>query len=273
MAVLACSDILAALIFDRRIVPVRCDSAGPSVRLVNTMLKDPAIEAEAVLAFPADVLSVASADVVRHGYVAGGAELVAQYAVQSGKVIVTVNSGADGELFLLSVRAGLVGGEEVEQSLSVFVLGRDWQMPSTGHAGWLTTHEFIDRFGLDETISATASDAGGALDRAFLVAKLQDAQAEAEANIATKYALPLADVPAILKTVVADLARARLYRRGLPEEVAENAKIQRRILERISTGSLNLPVPAGSTAESAESDVPVSGWSGGSVYPDGLQGY
>jgi phage gp36-like protein len=236
------------------------------------LLKDPASQITATLAFAAPVLSVVSADVERRGYVAGGAELVPVCTVQAGNVVVTANGGADGELFMLTVRAGMAGGEEAEQQLQIMVVSRDWAMPG-GDAGWLTTHEFIERFGLDETISATASDAGGALDRAFLVAKLQDAQAEAEANIASKYALPLVDVPAILKTAVADLARARLYRRGVPEEVAENAKIQRRILERISTGSLNLPMPSGSPAESAESDVPVSGWSGGSAYPDGLAGY
>jgi phage gp36-like protein len=239
---------------------------------MKILLKDPATAMQAPLAFIGQVVAVASVDVARFGYVPGGADLQVQHVIALGIVSLTFAGGADGELFTLTVRATMTNGDEAEQQLQVMVLGRDWTMPN-GDGGWLNTHEFIDRFGLDETISATASDAGGALDRAFLVAKLQDAQAEAEANIATKYALPLADVPAILKTVVADLARARLYRRGLPEEVAENAKIQRRILERISTGSLNLPVPAGSTAESAESDVPVSGWSGGSAYPDGLQGY
>jgi phage gp36-like protein len=240
---------------------------------MRTVLKDPATAVQVSVAFVGIVTSLTSVDVARYGYVPGSADLQVQHAVGVSTVQLTLDGGADGELYTLNIRAAINDGDEAEQQLSIFCLGRDWSMSGTGDQGWLTTHEFIDRFGLDETISATASDAGGALDRAFLVAKLQDAQAEAEANIGTKYALPLAQVPAILKTVVADLGRARLYRRGVPDEVAENAKVQRRILERISTGSLNLPVSSGSVAQAVESDIPVSGWSGGSAYPDKLVGY
>ncbi|MFN3432554.1 MAG: phage protein Gp36 family protein, partial [Candidatus Sericytochromatia bacterium] len=43
--------------------------------------------------------------------------------------------------------------------------------------------------------------------------RLVDAQAIAEAHIASRYALPLATVPRILEMAVGDLARARLYPR------------------------------------------------------------
>lgn len=235
-------------------------------------LKDPDSNLAIELAFAAPVVSLASAETARQGYVTGGADLSVHPMVTGGKVTVTASGGSDGELFMLTLRAALAGGIEAEQQLNIMVITRDWAMPG-GDAGWLTIHEFIERFGLDETISATASLPGGALDRGFLTAKLQDAQAEAEANIGGKYALPLTQVPAILKTAVADLARARLYRRGLPEEVAENAKIQRRILERISLGNLNLPLRGSAAAEIAESEIPVSGWSSGAAYPGGLKDY
>jgi phage gp36-like protein len=244
---------------------------------VMAQLKDTASALVLTVPFEQPVVAVVSVEVEAHGYVPGAAQLVDAASIQSGALLLTLNGGADGELYTITARAEFDGGVEAERQLQVMVVTKDWAMPAIGTAagvaGWLDLHEFIDRFGLDETISATATEAGGALDRAFLIAKLQDAQAEAEANVAARYALPLVDVPAILKTAVGDLARARLYRRGVPDEVAENAKIQRRLLERISSGSLPLPLPQGSQAAEADESVPASGWSGGRTYTNGLDDF
>jgi Protein of unknown function (DUF1320) len=167
--------------------------------LVSVLLKDPSAPIVHLMSFGAAAASVVSVEIAPQGYVPGGAALVAATIVVSGLVQLTFTGGADGELYNVTGRAGLVGGDEGERDISVMSVTRDWQMPGGTVTGWISLHEFIERFGLDETISATAVDAGGVLDRAFLVAKLQDAQAEAEANVAARYALPLAQVPAILK--------------------------------------------------------------------------
>jgi len=59
----------------------------------------------------------------------------------------------------------------------------------------------------------------------------------------------------------------------MPDGVADSAKVQRRILERIASGSMPLPLPSGTVAEGAESDAPIEYHSGGRAYPDGLANY
>jgi phage gp36-like protein len=220
------------------------------------------------LTFAAAVASVSVA-ATSQALVPGGAPLSFATTISGSVVTLTANGGTDGERYTVTVRAVRAGGED-ERELTLFVLNKDWTMPD-GSAGWLDLQEFVARFGLEETIAATDDSGDGTIDRAFLIAKLIDAQAEVEANVAAaQYVLPLAVVPAILKTAIADLARSRLYRRGVPDEVAENAKVQRRLLERIARGDLPLPLPAGVTAARSESSVPVTGWTGRAAYPDNL---
>lgn len=235
---------------------------------MTPILKDLVSPLQVVLNFDGAVTGVAAVLVQPQGLVLGGAPLTAASSFSGNAVTLTLTGGAEGERYTLTPRVHL-GATDAEQELAVAVLAKAWAMPD-GSAAWLDIHEFVNRFGFDETLSAT-DNGDGLIDRAFLVAKLQDAQAEAEANIAARYALPLATVPGIIKTAISDLARARLYRRGVPDEVAENAKMQRRLLERIASGALPLPLYSGEAAESATGDAPILFHTSSAA--SGLEGY
>lgn len=188
----------------------------------------------------------------------------------AGHVDVTLSGGREGERYAVTFSMQ-DEGSQVSETVDVLVITTDWEMPD-GQPGWLTIGDFAVKFGTDETITAT-DNGSGTIDRAYLVGALQDAQAEVEVNMASAgYAFGSA-VPVIVKTIIADLARARLYPRGLPDGVADQAKVQRRFLERLTSGQVRLPM-AGMPGEQIEPDSPgVLGYAGSSAYPDGLRGY
>lgn len=188
----------------------------------------------------------------------------------AGHVDVTLTGGSEGERYAVTFSMQDEGGQ-VSETVDVLVITSDWEMPD-GQPGWLTIGDFAMKFGTDETITAT-DNGSGTIDRNYLIGALQDAQAEVEVNLASAgYAFGSA-VPVIVKTIIADLARARLYPRGLPDGVADQAKIQRRFLERLTSGQVRLPV-AGMPGEQIEPDGPgVQGYSGSAAYPDGLRDY
>lgn len=204
------------------------------------------------------------------GLVAGGAELVATVAIVAGLVQARLTGGADGERYLVTIRATDHYGSVVESEVEVVVIDAAWSTPDGG-AAYLSISAFIQRFGLDETVRMTDANGSGRIDRGLLVDALTDAQAIAESELAGRYALPLATVPRIVAMAIADLARARLYPRGAPEGVETAAKAATRTLERIASGALQLGLPAIETPPAtAPSEAPVMILSGRRAYPDGL---
>ena len=188
----------------------------------------------------------------------------------AGHVDVTLTGGREGERYAVTISMQ-DQDSQVRETIDVLIITDEWQMPD-GQPGWLTIGDFAMKFGIEETVTAT-DNGSGTIDRTYLVGALQDAQAEVEVNMASAgYALGSA-VPVIVKTIIADLARARLYPRGLPDGVADQAKVQRRFLERLTSGQVRLPM-AGMPGEQIEPDGPgVQGFTGCSAYPDGLKGY
>lgn len=236
------------------------------------LIKDPAVGLTELLGFSIAATAIAGTVVLPQGLVPGAAELTATPTLVSGSVSLALAGGTDGERYDVNVQVDTAGGSVIERTLTIAVIDPAWTMPD-GAAAYLSIIEFVDRFGLDETIGATDASGAGVMDRKFLTGALSDAQAEVEAELAARYALPIVVIPAILKAMVADLAAVRMYRRGAPDHVIEQAKVQRRKLERISSGALPLPLPAGVTAASAASDAPIDWHSGGRTYPDNLADY
>ncbi len=227
--------------------------------------------APTALAFSFDgAVSRADIAIVQDGGPSGAPLQVVQ-AISGTVVSIALTGGTEGGRYNITIRGAAASGES-EQDFDVTVLPKSWAMPD-GSAGWIDLIAFVARMGFDEAVAASDADGSGQIDRKWLIAKLIDAQAEVEANIAGRYMLPLSEIPAILQSAVADLARARLYRREVPEAVAEAVKSQRRLLERIAKGDLRLALPSGASAGPAPTDAPVMGWSNGRAYPDNLTGY
>lgn len=210
-------------------------------------------------------------DVVTERRGAPGGTLIATAHVETGAVIVVASGGADGERYLITVRAELADGQIEEQELDLAIVDGAWAMPDGG-APYLSIADFVARFGFDETVRMTDGEGAGRIDRDLLVNALADAQAVADAYLSVRYAVPLASVPPIVAMAVADLARARLYPRGAPEGIADAAKLAEQRLKSIQTGAMSLGLPVADTPAVAE-EAPIVFMPGKRAYPDGLECY
>ncbi len=237
------------------------------------ILLDPAVSQSVTLAFTAPVTALGAVTIQPHGLIPGARGVTAVPTLASGQVSLALTGGSDGERYDVSVRATLATGAVGEREINIAAINPGWAMMD-GSIGWLSLTGFIERFGLEETIIATDRDGSRTIDRAYLIGALRDAQAECEAFVAGRYALPLSTVPGLLQTAVADLARARLYPRGSPDGVTNAAAAQRRILERISQGAIPLPGVGGiAPTASAGEDGPVTGWTSNGDFRTNLETY
>jgi len=242
--------------------------------MLITLVKQPAEVLRPAPAFDtsAPIAAVLATSVATRGLVAAAAALVAEATITAGVVTLAVRGGTDGERYLVTVRVRDQAAAELESEVEVAVVDGAWAMPDGG-AAWLSIDAFVRKFGLPEVVAMTDGSGAGRIDRALLIAALTDAQAIAEAEVAGRYALPLATVPAVVQLAIADIARARLYPRGAPDGVAEAAKAATRTLERIGSGALKLGVPAADAPAEAVTEAPVVFIPGRRQYPDGLADY
>lgn len=118
---------------------------------------------------------------------------------------------------------------------------RDRPIVSSGTPKYVTEAEFERRFGEDET-------------RDLLSGGTDFAQAENEAAslidgyLATRYALPLASVPAIVRAWACDLTRHALWDERAPEEVRRRYEDALAQLRDLAAGKLALPPDAAGVA-------------------------
>jgi phage gp36-like protein len=239
---------------------------------MQALVKQPSevLKPEILFAGAGQLVQVVNVTTKPQGLVAGSAPLIALGAIVGAALVVTLTGGTDGERYLVTATAQDNEGQQLESELEVAVIDGEWTTPEGG-SGYLSIKEFVDRFGLEEVVRMTDLDGSGRIDRAYLVNALSDAQALAEINIAAAYAVPLVEVPAIVKTAIADTARARLYPRGAPDGVDGAAKAANRILERISKGELQLP--SQQPIAQAATSSPILVRPGARQYPDGLKDY
>ncbi len=238
----------------------------------ETILKQPAEELRRSITFNgvSTVTALHSVGAVARGLVTGAAELGVVPQVFAGAVTLAITGGSDGERYLVTAIADDADGQRAETELEIVVVDAAWAMPDGG-APYLSIAEFIGRFGLPEVVRATDADGSGRIDRAMLVNALVNAQATADAHIAARYTVPLADAPLIVKKIVGDLAMAALYPAGAPDGIEKQAQASARMLERIQSGAM--PIPATTQPTQAASDNPVLIAPGRRAYPDGLAGY
>lgn len=238
----------------------------------ETLLKEPAgvLHHALIFAGMAEVAEVTSVEVQAQGLIAGSALIAAMAEIDAGAVTLVLTGGTDGESYRVIVTATDTDSVTAQAEVEVAVIEAAWTMPD-GSAPYVSIIDFVKRFGLPEVVAMTDADGTGRIDRSMLIAKLTDAQALADAHIAGRYAVPLAEVPLVVKKWVADLAAAALYPRGAPDGIAEQAKQAQRMLERVQAGQL--PLPASAPPADAVSDNPVLIAPGYRAYPDGLRGY
>lgn len=146
--------------------------------MIVTLLKQPGETLRPVVPFAtsAPIAAILATTTVARGLVPGGAPLVAAASVAGGSVTLALVGGADGERYLVTVRARDAAGAELESEVEVTVIDCTWALPDGG-APWLGIAGFVRRFGLDEVVRMTDSDGSGRIDRDLLVDALTDAQA------------------------------------------------------------------------------------------------
>lgn len=120
---------------------------------------------------------------------------------------------------------------------------------------YATQADLVERFGETEIIQLSDRDRTGAIDSAVVTAKLADADAEIDAYLATRYTLPLASVPTVLKRVACDVARYHLFDDRVTDDVRRRYEDALRFLQAVAKGTVSIGVdPIGQAP--ANSDLP-----------------
>lgn len=105
---------------------------------------------------------------------------------------------------------------------------------------YATQQDMIDRFGEQELIELTDRANLGAIDATVLAKALDDADAEINAYLASRYTLPLASVPPVLTRFAADVARYQLYDTRATEQVKARYDAAIKFFRSVSTGAVSL---------------------------------
>lgn len=124
--------------------------------------------------------------------------------------------------------------------------------------GYATPTDLIARFGADEIEQLSDFAAVGVADYAVIDSALADASDEIDGYLATRYQLPLDSTPALLVRIACDIARYRLWKDRASEQVRKGYDDALLVLKRLSAGTMQLTLAAGSVTVSAAPDSRVS---------------
>lgn len=105
---------------------------------------------------------------------------------------------------------------------------------------YASTTDLSNRFGNDELMDIAANETGDALNDTRITSALEDADAEINTYLSTRYSLPLTSAPSVLVGVACDIARYRLYANQTTDEVTERYNSRIAWLKSISKGDAAL---------------------------------
>ncbi len=107
---------------------------------------------------------------------------------------------------------------------------------------YATQQDLVDRFSEKELVQITNFDdlAATTINATRLQRALDDADAEIDARLQARYALPLASVPRLLVNAACDIARYRLYDDRATDQVTRRYEDAIKLLDRIGRGELQL---------------------------------
>ncbi|MFQ3664675.1 MAG: DUF1320 domain-containing protein [Sphingomonadaceae bacterium] len=194
----------------------------------------------------ADLSSVVSTIVTPAGQVAEvDALALTSTIVGTNYVQLRLEGGTAGELYGISVLVEDAAGYRREADVEVLVLDLSFRAAGQLEAQYLTIEQFVARVGIEEAVRLTDDKGIGILDAARLDEALLDAQGMVEGYLAARYAVPLAlPAPALVRSIVFDLALARLYREAVPPAVADNRDRALALLRDLADGTAALGVAA-----------------------------
>jgi phage gp36-like protein len=100
--------------------------------------------------------------------------------------------------------------------------------------------DMVDRFGESEVAQRTNRVDGLTIDPAVLSRALDDADAQIDSYMATRYTLPLATTPTVLVRLACDMARYALYDDGVPETVRQRYEDAVSLLKKFASGDVKI---------------------------------
>ena len=109
---------------------------------------------------------------------------------------------------------------------------------------YCTKQDLIDRFGSDELMQLTDRDNMGLIDDTVLNQAINDASAEMDGYLASRYSLPLVNIPQTLKPLCCNIARYKLYDEQASEQVSKRYDAAIKFLFSVSKGEISLGVDA-----------------------------
>lgn len=196
------------------------------------------------------IASIAAVAVTALGLVAQVTPLTIGAQEFAGQAVrLRLDGGTDGERYAVAVRILDSIGQTHELDAEFAVIAFGFDVP-TIPSPYLSAQAFVDRMGIDDAVRLTDVSGTGRIDVARLRTALADAQAEADGYLSGRFATPLApppewagnwSVPALVTTIIYDLAVARLWRADLPAGVADAQSAARAQLREIAKGTITLP--------------------------------
>lgn len=110
---------------------------------------------------------------------------------------------------------------------------------------YATQADLTTRFSEAELVELTNRTLGATtVDTDVLARALSDADAEIDARLATRFALPLASVPLLLVNLACDIARYRLYDDRASEQVTKRYEAALRTLDQLRKGEIDIGLTA-----------------------------
>lgn len=125
---------------------------------------------------------------------------------------------------------------------------------------YASQQDMVERFGAPELAQLTDPVSGLVINATIVARALADADAEIDARLAHRYALPLAATPLVLVRIAADLARYFLWDARASDAVRNRAQEARKLLDAIAAGDVMLggaaALAAAPTAVAVRSSAP-----------------
>lgn len=155
------------------------------------------------------------------------------------------SGGADGETYVTEVRVLDTQNEVHELNGDIAIFEIQSVLPTNISTAYLTAEEYVDRFGFEETVRLTDQDRTGTINGPTLQKALNDATELVSSYLGVRYTLPLSPIPELVKGLVADLARERLYSQRPTAAVTQAGDRARTMLKDLSGGRMALPDQTG----------------------------
>jgi len=120
---------------------------------------------------------------------------------------------------------------------------------------YATLAELLSRFA--DIAQVADVDGTGEIDAEKVARALGDADAEIDAALVGRYALPMAPVPDLLTRIACDLARESLYDDAPTKVVTDRAEKARSVLAAVAAGRMRFEAAAAPAENSAQGLVEI----------------